>query len=129
MPSMPTPEPSHGLRLPGRCPRCRKGDLFAGPVSLGLRPSCGACGLDYAFADAGDGPAVFAILILGAVVLGGALIAEFKFGASVLVHVLLWGLLTPLLALVLLRTLKAKLIALQWLHKAGEARSDPGPRA
>ena len=30
-----------------------------------LRPRCEACGLDYAFADAGDGPAVFVILIAG----------------------------------------------------------------
>jgi uncharacterized protein (DUF983 family) len=44
-----------------RCPRCGKGRLFQG--FLNLRPSCEACGLDYSFADAGDGPAVFIILI------------------------------------------------------------------
>jgi uncharacterized protein (DUF983 family) len=38
------------------------------------------------------------------------------------VHVLLWGLLTPLLALVLLRVLKATLVALQYKHSAGEGR-------
>ena len=32
---------------------------------LDLRPRCEACGLDYGFADAGDGPAVFVILIGG----------------------------------------------------------------
>lgn len=91
-------------------------------MTLSLAPSCSGCGLSYDFADAGDGPAIFAIFILGVVVLGGALIAEFKFGAAVWVHMLLWGILTPVLALVLLRGLKSKLITLQWRHKAGEAR-------
>jgi uncharacterized protein (DUF983 family) len=36
------------------------------------------------------------------------------------VHVVLWGAITPLLAVVLLRVLKATLIALQYKHKAGE---------
>ena len=65
-------------------------------------------------------------MILGFLVLGGALIAEFKFGVPVYVHIALWGILTPLLALVLLRWLKARLIALQWKHSAGEGRIDRG---
>ncbi len=105
-----------------RCPRCGKGGVFANSWTLGIRPACPSCGLDFRFADTGDGPAVFGILILGAVVLGGAMIAEFKFGAPVWVHVLLWGVTTPLLALVLLRWLKAGLLALQYRHKAGEGR-------
>jgi uncharacterized protein (DUF983 family) len=77
------------------------------------------------FADSGDGPAVFGILILGFLVLGGALIVEFKIGPPVWVHVVLWGLLTPLLAFFLLRVLKATLIALQYKHKAEEGRLAP----
>ena len=50
---------------------------------------------------------------------------EFKFGPPVWVHVVLWGLLTPLLAFVLLRVLKAMLIALQYKHKAEEGRLAP----
>jgi uncharacterized protein (DUF983 family) len=114
-----------GLRLlGGTCPRCGKGDLFTGALTLRLRKSCDRCGLDYNFADSGDGPAVFAIFILGFLVLGGALIAEFKFGAPVWAHVLLWGVLTPLIAFLLLRILKSRLISQQYRHKAGEARSD-----
>src|SRR5262249_62317179 len=82
----------------------------------------GRCGLIFAFADAGAGRAVFGILILGFLVLGGALILEFKFGPPVWVHVVLWGLLTPLGAFFLLRVLKATLIALQYKHKAEEGR-------
>ena len=91
-----------------------------------LREKCERCGLSYAFADSGDGPAVFAIFILGFLVLGGALLVEFKLGPPVWVHVVLWGLLTPLLAFVLLRVLKATLIALQYKHKAEEGRLRPG---
>lgn len=111
-----------GNGLPGCCPRCRAGNLFAGPFTIALRRTCDRCNLDYTFADAGDGPAIFAIFILGVLVLGGALIAEFKFGVPAWGHVLLWGLLTPLAALVLLRGLKSWLIASQFKHKAGEIR-------
>jgi uncharacterized protein (DUF983 family) len=78
--------------------------------------------LSYAFADSGDGPAVLAIFVLGFLVLGGALLVEFRLEPPVWVHVVLWGVLTPLLALGLLRVLKASLIALQYKHSAGEGR-------
>lgn len=106
--------------LLARCPRCGNGALFRS--GLALRANCERCGLSYAFADSGDGPAVFAIFILGFVVLGGALLVEFRLGPPAWVHVVLWGLLTPLLAFGLLRVLKAMLIALQYKHQAGEGR-------
>lgn len=87
-----------------------------------MREDCENCGLDYRFVDTGDGPAVFAIFILGFLCVGGALIAEFKFGVPWWTHVVLWGVITPLLAIVLLRFLKATLIALQFKHKAEEGR-------
>ncbi len=74
--------------------------------------------------DSGDGPAVFGIFILGFLVLGGALLVEFKLGPPVWVHVLLWGPVTFTLAFLLLRLLKSTLIALQFRHAAGEARLD-----
>lgn len=103
-----------------RCPRCGRGRLFH--KGLMLRPGCEGCGLDYAFMDTGDGPAVFAIMILGFIVLGLALVVEFRYGPPVWVHVVLWGVLTPLLAFGLLRFLKAMLIALIWTNKAEEGR-------
>jgi uncharacterized protein (DUF983 family) len=107
----------------GRCPRCGQGPLFR--AGLNLRESCNRCGLSYAFADAGDGPAVFAIFILGGLVLGGALLVEFKLQAPLMVHIGLWGVLTPILAFLLLRVLKATLIALQYTHKAEQGRFTP----
>lgn len=106
-----------------RCPRCGIGKLFRGPLTLSLAPACTACGLDYRFADPGDGPAVFAILFLGALVLGAAMVAEFKYDAPLWLHIVLWGVTTPVLALGLLRWLKAGLVALQYKHKAGEGRT------
>lgn len=106
--------------LKARCPRCGEGALFR--QGLVLRDKCDRCGLSYAFADSGDGPAVFAIFILGFIVLGGALILEFRVGPPVWVHVVLWGIVTPALAFLLLRVLKAALIALQYKHKAAEGR-------
>ena len=55
-----------------------------------MRPNCDACGLDYAFIDAGDGPAVFIIMIAGAIVVGCALIVEVKYQPPFWLHAVLW---------------------------------------
>ena len=106
--------------LLARCPQCGKGRLFKNVLEL--RDICENCDLDYRFINTGDGPAVFAIFILGFLVLGLALYVEFTYEPAVWVHVFLWGALTPLFALGLLRFLKALLIALQFKHKAEEGR-------
>jgi len=106
--------------LAGRCPQCGKGRLFKNVLEL--RDRCEACGLDNAVISVGDGPAVFAIMILGAIVLGGALFVEFTYFPPWWVHVLLWGVITPLLALGLLRVLKALLIGQTYKHKAAEGQ-------
>lgn len=103
-----------------RCPRCGNGSLFKNVLEL--RTRCERCGLDYRFIDTGDGPAIFAIFILGFLVCGMALYVEFTFEPPVWVHVVLWGIGTPLIALGLLRFLKAMLIALQYRNKAEEGR-------
>ena len=97
-----------------RCPRCGEGRLFIGLLTV--RPACPACGLDFSAQDAADGPAVFVIFILGMIVVGLAAIVEIKFAPPIWVHLLLW---TPLIlvgAILLLRPLKAGLIALQYRH-------------
>jgi len=62
-------------------------------------------------------------MLLGFLVLGGALILEFKVGPPLWVQVLVWGIVTPALAFLLLRALKGLLIAQQWKYKAAEART------
>jgi uncharacterized protein (DUF983 family) len=111
----PLPATATGLR--GRCPRCGEGRLFSG--LLGLAPRCQACGLDFDFSDAGDGPAVFVIMIVGFIVVGLALYVEFTFGPPFWVHALLWVPLILALSIGLLRPLKGFLIAQQYLHRAG----------
>jgi uncharacterized protein (DUF983 family) len=105
-----------------KCPRCGKSALFASPLSLVVRDVCAGCGLQLGFVDPGDGPAIFAIMILGFVILGGALILEFRYGPPLWVHVVVWGIVTPVVALGLLRVLKGLLIGLQYHHKAEEGR-------
>lgn len=118
-PVSPAPLPiGRGLR--GRCPRCGEGSLFQG--FLALRPQCERCGLDFAFADAGDGPAVFVILIGGFIVVFAAMITEILFRPPYWVHAALWLPLILLVTLVPLRPIKGLMIALQYHHKAQEGR-------
>lgn len=106
--------------LAGRCPSCGRGKLFAG--YLRVAPSCQACGLDYAFEHAGDGAAAFVILVAGFLVVGGALIVEILYTPPYWLHAVLWGSLSILVPLVLLRSFKGVLIALQFRHKAEEGK-------
>lgn len=117
-----TPSPVR-TGLACRCPRCGKGPLYQG--FLTLRPSCPACGLDYGPADSGDGPAVMVILVLGAVVVLAALLVEAKLEPPMWVHLVLWP---PLIlggAVGLLRPLKSLMISLQFHHRAGEGSRSP----
>lgn len=103
-----------------RCPRCGRGKLYGG--FLNLRPSCESCGLDYAFIDTGDGPAVFIIMIAGAIVVAAALIVEVKYQPPFWLHAVLWLPLILATTLLPLRAMKSLLIALQYHHKAAPGR-------
>jgi uncharacterized protein (DUF983 family) len=110
-----------------RCPRCGKGSLFRG--FLTPAPCCDRCGLDYSFADAGDGPAVFVILFAGFVVVGAALLVEAAYQPPFWLHAVLWGPLILLMTLGPLRPMKGIMIALQYHHKAAEGSLERKPRA
>ena len=96
----------------GRCPRCNSGRLFEGF----LRPAdeCEACGLDLTFAEPGDGPVVFVILVVGFVVVGLALYADAAHGAPLWFHLVAWPPLVLALTLPLMRALKGALIGQQY---------------
>jgi uncharacterized protein (DUF983 family) len=110
--------------LKGCCPRCGEGRLFS--RFLTVAPRCNNCGLDYSFADAGDGPAVFVILIIGFIVVGSALWLEVSHNPPLWLHFLLWVPLTLGLSLTALRLIKGVLITLQYSKKAAEGRLDSG---
>lgn len=118
--SLPSPA-STGLH--GLCPRCGRGRLFAG--FLALKPRCEVCGLDFAFADSGDGPAFFVMSIVGFVVVALAMYVEFAYEPPLWVHAALWLPVVLGLSLALVRPAKGLRIALQYRHRAEEGRLKP----
>ena len=108
--------------LKGRCPRCGEGALFKGFIDLA--PRCESCGLDYDFADAGDGPAVFIMLLAGAVVVGAALMIDATYEPPLWLLAVIFLPLTVIVSLGLLRPLKGWLIFSQYRHKAEQTRFD-----
>ncbi len=103
-----------------RCPRCGKGKLFQG--FLTPLPRCDVCGLDYGFADSGDGPAVFIMFFAGFIVVGAALVTEALYHPPYWVHAALWVPLILIVTLGPLRPMKGMMISLQYFHKAAESR-------
>lgn len=114
------PVPPSQAGLAGKCPRCGRGGLFDGFLSL--KTACPRCGLDYSQADAGDGPAVFVIFITGTLGVVAALILRFGFGAPPWAVLLLAVLITTGLTFALLRPMKGLLVALQYRNRAREGR-------
>lgn len=104
--------------LAGKCPRCAQGNLFQSFMKPVTR--CSACGLDMAFAEEGDGPAVFAILILGFALVGMALYVEYTFRPAFWVHILLWVPVTIVLGTWALKLIKGVMIAAQYKTDAKE---------
>ena len=109
--------------LAGRCPRCGDGRLFEG--FLTLAPRCEVCGLDYGFADSGDGPAVFVTLFAGFLVLGAALATQIVYEPPIWIHLMIFLPLTLIVCLGMLRPLKGLLIASQYKNKAAPGRLEP----
>ena len=112
--------------LAGRCPRCGDGRLFQG--FLTVAPKCEVCGLDFGFADSGDGPAVFVTLIAGFLVVGLALIVDMTCEPPIWIFMVVFIPLALVVCLGMLRPLKGVLIALQYQERrgartAGEAMS------
>lgn len=104
-----------GLRC--KCPRCLQGDLYETRWSLAVRPACPVCGLDLTRADSADGPAVFLIFVLGALLVPLALIFETAFEPPLWVHAVVWGIAALGITVGSLRPLKSWVIGLQYKHR------------
>jgi uncharacterized protein (DUF983 family) len=104
-----------GLRC--RCPRCGKGPLFSG--FLTVRPKCPNCALDFADVDTGDGPAVFVIFAVSIVIVAMALWMQAAFDPPYWLQLAIWLPAILVASLGLLRPFKGVLIALQYRHHLG----------
>lgn len=112
--------------LPGKCPRCAQGALFQSFMKPVER--CSSCGLDMTFAEEGDGPAVFAIFILGFVMVGSALYVEYTFRPAFWVHIILWVPITTILSTWALKVIKGVMIAAQYKTDAKQGTWDKTPK-
>ena len=109
-----------GLAIGGRCPRCGSATLFDGIVAFA--PRCSACDLDFGAFNVGDGPAAFLTLVVGAIVVFGAVMLELVAGPPFWVHLLIWPLVTLALVVGGLRVAKAVLLASEYRNAAREGR-------
>ncbi|MDN3566751.1 DUF983 domain-containing protein [Paeniroseomonas aquatica] len=105
------------VALLGRCPRCGSGPLFSG--LLAMRESCPGCGLDLRPFEAGDGPAVAGIFLVGAVTVVAALIVDVRYAPPLWVHALVWPGVILVLAILVMRGAKAALAGLQYRQRGG----------
>jgi uncharacterized protein (DUF983 family) len=105
-----------------RCPNCGKGPLFDGFLTPAAQ--CAHCGYALAAADSGDGPAVFVIMIVGFLIVFGALFTEVAYRPPVWVELVVWLPLGAVLCLGLLRPMKGLMIAAQIRNKAAQHRRD-----
>ena len=106
----------------GNCPRCGAHSLFAGWIRFASK--CPACGLDYDGFNVGDGPAALLILIVGALVTGGAIALELAAEPPYWVH-LVWVPIAAALTIGGLRLGKAWLLGQEYRHRAREGRIAP----
>ncbi len=117
---MTSAEPSPlAVAIGSKCPRCGERSLFDGLTSFA--PKCRVCGLDFASFNVGDGPAAFLILIVGAIVVLGAVTLELAAEPPIWIH-LVWVPVAAVLTIGGLRAGKAWLLAQEYRHQAREGR-------
>lgn len=109
-----------GIR--GLCPRCGRGHLFNGYLTL--KPECEICGLDYSFADPADGPAFFVICFTCVPAVAFATWLEVVHSPRIWVQFVTTGPLVLLACLVPLRPLKGWLVNSQYFYKAAQGVLD-----
>jgi len=114
-------KPQH-TGLVGKCPRCGRGRLFSG--FLTLADHCEVCGLNYDFADPADGPAFFVITFACVPVVAFAVWLEVAVGAPYWLNALLTLPLLLLFCVLPLRPLKGLMVATQYYHSAREGALD-----
>jgi uncharacterized protein (DUF983 family) len=104
-----------------KCPKCGVGKLYHdGLFNLTLRDKCENCQLDLKKNDSADGPAVFLIFILGALLVPMALIFESLFAPPLWVHAVLWGSVALSITIGSLKPTKSMVIGIQYRHRPAD---------
>ncbi|MEQ1725566.1 MAG: DUF983 domain-containing protein [Sphingopyxis sp.] len=106
--------------LLGLCPDCGARSLFNGVVRFA--DTCDSCGLDYAGYNVGDGPAALLIMLVGGIVVTGAVSLQLAQHPPFWVHILLWVPLSTVLVVGLLRVAKAALLISEHRRQARDGR-------
>jgi uncharacterized protein (DUF983 family) len=112
--------PGWRAALSGLCPTCSAPTLFEGPVQFAER--CKACGQDFSGQNVGDGPAAFLTMIIGALVIALAMLAEIYIHPPFWVHLLIWVPFTVAAVIFGLRAAKGWLFHAEWFRRAREGR-------
>lgn len=110
------------------CPHCGEGRLFRKFLKVADR--CDACGEELHHHRADDMPAYIVMSIVGHIVVGLVMWAEFTYAPPVWVHWSLWLPLTVILTLALLQPVKGFIVALQWklgMHGFGARKAALAP--
>ncbi|MGC4250848.1 MAG: DUF983 domain-containing protein [Sphingobium sp.] len=111
--------PAHETGPFNRCPRCGKGHIFSG--FLTIKDHCEFCGLDYSFADPADGPAVFVQLFACVPGVIFIIMLEIIARPGLWVHLAVGVPVLILTTVLPMRPIKGWLVAAQYTNKAQEA--------
>jgi uncharacterized protein (DUF983 family) len=114
---------SRGLKR--RCPACGHGRAFAG--YLRQVDHCANCGEQLGHIRADDFPPYLTIFLVGHLVVPALLMVEQTYQWSAELHMMVWPLVTLLLALTVLPFLKGGVLGLMWsLGMSGRERQGAG---
>lgn len=111
--------PAHETGVRGLCPRCGKGHIFDG--FLTVRDRCEVCALDYSYADPADGPAVFVQLFACVPGVIFIIMLEILARPGLWIHLAVGVPVLILTTVLPIRPIKGWLIAAQFTNRAQEA--------
>ena len=116
-----------GRGVAGHCPACGRGALFTS--YLKVADACPVCATELHHHRADDAPPYFTMMIVGHVVVGGALALERAFSPPMWVHMVVWLPMVVIMSLVMLPLAKGVLIGLQWALRMHGFGDGPDPAA
>ncbi len=111
-----------------QCPACGRGRLYE--RYLKTVDTCSTCATDLHHHRADDAPPYFTMMVVGHVLVGGALWLEQAASPSLWLHFVIWMPLTIVLSLWLLPRIKGSLVGLQWacrMHGFGSGKDPAAP--